>query len=90
MWTSITYASLFWHQQSDTVFAIFQVPCTVVFTVYFHTVISVFCTNISAFFVIVRSHKQTLLIERFNFVSTKDLSLFSQLDVQAVKAEKAE
>ena len=57
---------------------------------YFHTVISVFCTSIYAFFVIVRSHKQMLLIERFNFVSTNDLPLFSQLDVQAVKAEKEE
>ena len=75
---------------SDTVFFIFHVPCTVLFTVYFHTVISVFCTSVYAVFVIDRTRKQTLLIKWFNFVFTKDLPSISQSNVQAVKAEKEE
>ena len=38
----------FWHQQTDTLFFIFHVPCTVRFTVYFRTVTSVFRTSIYA------------------------------------------
>ena len=88
--TTITYISLFWHRQTDTVFSIFHVPCTVLFTVYFHTVIFVFRTSIYTVFVIDRTRKQTLLIKWFNFVFTKDLPSISQSNVQAVKVEKKE
>ena len=85
IWTSIiTQVSLFWHQQTDTVFSIFHVPCTVLFTVYFHTVISVFCTSIYAVFVIDRTRKQMLLIKWFN----QDLLSISESNVPAVKTEK--
>ena len=57
---------------------------------YFHTVISVFCTSIYAIFVIDRTQKQTLLIKWLNFVFTKDLPSISQSNIQAVKAEKEE
>ena len=57
---------------------------------YFHTVISVFCTSIYAVFVIDRTRKQTLLIKWFNFDFTKDLPSISQSNMQAVKAEKEE
>ena len=40
----------------------FHVPCTVLFTVYFHTAISIF-----SFFVNDRTRKRRLLIWRFNF-----------------------
>ena len=60
------------------------------FTVYFHTVISVFHTIIYAVFDIDRTQKQTLLIKLFDFVFTKDLPSISQSNVQAVKAEKEE
>ena len=73
IWTSIiTQVSLFWHQQTDTVFSIFHVPCTVLFTVYFHTVISVFRASIYAVFVIDRTRKQVLLIKWFNFFLLKN------------------
>ena len=42
---------------------ILYVPGTVLFTVYFHTVTSVFRTSIYAVFVIDRTRKQTLLIK---------------------------
>ena len=91
IWTStVTQVSLFWHQQTDTVFFIFHVPCTVLFTVYFHAVTSVFRTSIYAVLVIDSTRKQTLLTKWFNFVFTKDLPLISQSNVQAVKAEKEE
>ena len=51
------------HQQTDAVFFIFHVPYTVLFTVYFHTVILVFRTSIYAVFVNGRTQKQTLLIK---------------------------
>ena len=57
---------------------------------YFHTVISVFCTSIYAIFVIDRTRKQTLWIKLFNFVFIKDLPSISQSNIQAVKAEKEE
>ena len=57
---------------------------------YFHTVISVFCTSIYAIFVIDRTQKQTLLTKWLNFVFTKDLPSISQSNIQAVKAEKEE
>ena len=60
------------------------------FIVYFHTVMFVLSTSIYAFFVIDRTWKQTLLINWFNFVFTKDLPSISQSNVQAVKAEKEE
>ena len=91
IWTStITYVSLFWHQQTDILFPIFYVPCTVLFTVYFHNVISVFCTSIYAVFVIDRTRKQTLLVKWFNFAFTKDLPSIIQSNIQTVKAEKEE
>ena len=71
-------------------FFIFHLPCTVLFTVYFHTVISVFRTSIYAFFVIDRTRKKTLIIKLFDFVFTKALSSISQSNVEAVKAEKEE
>ena len=60
------------------------------FTVYFHTVISVFRISIYIVFVIDRTRKQTLLIKWFDFVSTKDLPSISQSNVQATKAENEE
>ena len=60
------------------------------FTLYFHTVIFVFCTSIYAVFVIDRTRKQTLLIKLFDFVFTKDLPSINQSNVHAVKAEKEE
>ena len=75
---------------SDTVFFIFHVPCTALFTVYFHAVTSVFSTSIYTALVIDRTRKQTLLTKWFNFVFTKDLPSISQSNVQAVKAEKEE
>ena len=75
---------------TDTVFSIFHVHCTVLFTVHFHTEISVFRTSIHAVFVIDRNQKQTLLIKWFNFVFTKDPPSISQSNAQAVKAEKEE
>ena len=66
----------------------FHVPCTLLFTVYFHTVISVFRTSIYAVFVIDRTRKQTLLIQLFDFAFTKGPPSISQSNVQAVKAEK--
>ena len=60
------------------------------FTVYFHTVISVFRISIYIVFVIDRTRKQTLLIKWFDFVFTKDLPSISQSNIQAVKAEKEE
>ena len=77
--------------QTDIVFSIFHVPFTVLFTVYFHAVTSVFHTSIVyAALVIDCTRKQTLLTKWFNFVFTKDLPLISQSNVQAVKAEKEE
>ena len=58
------------------------VPCTVLFTVYFHTVISSLHLD--------RTRKQTLLIKRSNFVLTEDLPSISQLNVQAVTAKNEE
>ena len=87
--STITQVSLFWHPQTDNLFPIFHVPFTVLFTLYFHTVISVFCTSIYAVFVIDRTRKQTLF-KLFNFVFTKDLQSISQSIIQAVKAEKEE
>ena len=88
--STFRWVSLFWHPQTDLLFHIFHLPFTVLFTLYFHTVISVFCTSIYAVFVIDRTRKQTLLIKWFNFVFTKDLPSISQSNIQAVKAEKEE
>ena len=89
IWRStITLVSLFWHQQTDILFPIFDLPCTVLFTAYFHTVISMFRTSIYVVFVIDRTRKQTLLIKWFNFVFTKDLPSISQSNIQAVNTEK--
>ena len=66
---------------TDVVFSIFHVPCTILFTVQFHTVSSVssvFRTSIYAVFVIDCFRKQTLLIKWYNFVFTKDLPPISQ------------
>ena len=63
----------------------FHVPETVVFTVYFQTVLPCF-----AFSVIDCTWKQTLLIKRFNFVFIKDLPSVSQSNVQAVTAKNEE
>ena len=49
-----------------------------------------FCTSIYAVFVIDRTRKQTLLINWFNFVFTKDLSSIRQSNLLAVNAEKEE
>ena len=57
---------------------------------YFHTVITVFCTGLYTVFAIDRTRKQTLLMKWFNFVFTKDLPPIIQSIVQAVKAEKEE
>ena len=78
IWTStIKQVSLFWHQQtflallSCTVYCTFRfllscIPSPVLFKVYFHTVISMFC------FLCYWSHlKPTLLIKRFNFAFIK-------------------
>ena len=76
---------------TDVVFSIFHVPCTILFTVQFHTVSSVssvFRTSIYAVFVIDCFRKQTLLIKWYNFVFTKDLP--DQSNVQAATAEKEE
>ena len=62
----------------------------VLFTAYFHSAISVFCTSIYAFFVTDPTRKQMLLIKWFNYAFTKDLPSISQSNVQAVKAEKTE
>ena len=79
IWRStIMWVSPFWHQQTDILFPIFHVPCTVLFTVYFHNVIFVFRTSIYAVFVIDHTRKQTLLIKWFNFVFSKDLTSISQ------------
>ena len=69
---------------------IFHISCTVLFNVYFHTVISVFHTSIYAAFVIDCTRKQTLLIKLFDFVFTKDLPSISQSNVETVKVEKEE
>ena len=93
MWIStstFTWISLFCQQQTVTVFFIFHVPCTVLFTEYFHTVISLFLTSIYAVFVIDRTGKQTMLIKLFDFFLTKDEPSISQSNVQAVKAENEE
>ena len=58
------------------------VPCTVLFTVYFHTVISMLHLD--------RTRKQMLLIKRSNFVLTEDLPSISQSNVQAVTAKYEE
>ena len=71
-------------------YCIFHISCTVLFNVYFHTVISVFHTSIYTVFVIDCTRKQTLLIKLFDFVFTKDLPSISQSNVQTVKAEKEE
>ena len=61
IWTStITYISLFWYQLSDILFHIFHVPCTVLFTMYFHAVISVLRTSICTALVIDRTRKEAL------------------------------
>ena len=44
----------------------FHLPCTVLFTLYFHTVLSMF------HFLYYLTRKQTLLIKRFNFVFIED------------------
>ena len=44
----------------------FHLPCTVLFTLYFHTVLSMF------HFLYYLTRKQTLLIRRFNFVFIED------------------
>ena len=69
------HVSLFWHQQTDTVFLIFHVHHQHLRRIYA---------------VIDRTRKQTLLIKLFDFVFTKDLPSISQSNVQAVKAEKEE
>ena len=66
----------------------FHAPCTLLFTVYFDTVISVLRTSIYAVFVIDRTRKQTLLIQLFDFAFTKGPPSISQSNVQTVKAEK--
>ena len=58
------------------------------FTVYFYTVNSVFCTSIYNVFVIDRTQKKMLLIKWFNFDFPKDLPSISQSKVQAVNDEK--
>ena len=68
----------------------YHVWCMILFTVYFHTVISVLRTSIYAVFVIDRTRKQTLLMKWVHFVFTKDLPSISQSNVQAAKAEKEE
>ena len=63
-------------------------PCTVLFTVYFHNVTSLFRTSISAVFAIDGIRKQTLLTKLFDFVFTKGLPSVSQLNIQALKEEQ--
>ena len=65
--TNIMQVSLFWHQQNDTVFYIFHVPCTALSIVYFQTVISVF-----RIFAIDCTRKQALFIKRFIFAFIKN------------------
>ena len=86
----VLFYNTIWHQRTDVLFLIFHVLCTALFIVYFHTVISVFCTGIYALFVIDRTRKQILLIKWFNFVFTKDLPSVSQSNISAVEAEKEE
>ena len=60
----------------------FHVSCTVHFTMYLQTVISLF-----SFFVIDRTRKQTLFIKQFNFVFIKDLPSVSLSNDRAITAE---
>ena len=66
----------------------YHVWCMILFTVYFHTVISVLRTSIYAVFVIDRTRKQTLLMKWVHFVFTKDLPSISQSNVQAAKLKR--
>ena len=63
-------------------------PCTVLFTVYFHTVTSLFLTSIYAAFATDGTRKQTLLTKLFDFVFTKGLPSISQLNIQPLKEEQ--
>ena len=69
-------------------FSYFMCPCPALFTVYFHTVTSLFRTSIYAVFAIDGSQKQTLLTKLFDFVFTKGLPSISQLNTQALKEEQ--
>ena len=82
IWTvlsAVTYESGWAPYVSQSIlFPIFYVSFTIFFTLYFHTVISVFSTSIYAVFVINCTRKKTLLIKWFNFVFTEDLPSISQ------------
>ena len=66
------------HLYQSLFFFFFRDSGTVCSIVYFHTVISVFCSSIYVVFVTDRNRKQMLLIKLFDFVFTKDLPSISQ------------
>ena len=86
MWTSsaIPYISLFCHQQTPalSISYFFHVPCTILFKVYFYTILFIFS------FLFNRSRSETGVVNQIQMSHFRRRSTIDQLNVQTTTAEK--